>query len=304
MKREVKIGLFALAMLSCLYLGINYLKGKDFFSGDTTYYAHYDQTGGLQTSSPVLLRGVKVGSVTGIEIDPENSDKVHVTVGIKKRINIPVDSRLKLFSNGIMGGKAIELIPGTSDNMFERHAVIPSESESGLLEFASMSMESIIGEATRVMNSLEATSNSLNAIIADNAENIHGIVANLDETSRQFAEARIGKMLGDIGEFSAVLKNNSARFDNIIGNFDEISDALAGADLRGTVDSLGRSIDRLNTVLAGLSDGNGSAGMLLTDPALYDSLVAASGNLSALLADLQENPKKYVHFSLFGKKNK
>lgn len=302
--REIKIGLFALIMLVCLYFGINYLKGKEVFSGDRTYYALYDQTGGLQTSSPVLVRGVKVGSVTDIEIDP-SKNKVLVTVGIKKNVRIPVDSRLKLFSNDIMGSKAIELIQGESDGYFEKHAFIPSESESGLLESASVSLESVIGEATRMMNSLEATSNTINDILAENAENFKGTMSNLKSLSGQLEDADLGGMLLDVKEFTAMLENNSGRFDNIIGNLDEVSASLAESNLRGVVDSLGISISRLDDVLADLSDGEGSAGKLLSDPALYDSLVTASGNLSALLADLKENPRRYVRFSLFGggKKN-
>ncbi len=303
-KREVKIGLFALAMLLCLYLGINYLKGKDLFSGDKVYYALYDQTKGLQTSSPVLLRGVKIGSVTGIAIDSEHTDQVLVTVNIKKNVQIPTDSRLKLFSNGIMGSMAIELVPGTADSYLEKHAIIPSETGSGLLESASLSIEDIINEAKRLMNSLETTSNSLNGILSENAEDIKGTMHNVNEMTRQLAAGNLEKTLRDLSEFTGVLKNNSAKFDNIIGNFDEVSESLAEANIKGMADSLGTSISLLNTLLANLSEEEGTAGKLLGDPALYDSLVMASGNLSALLEDLKENPKRYVHFSLFGGGNK
>ncbi len=303
-RREVKIGLYALAMMLCLYLGINYLKGKEVFSGDRTYYALYDQTKGLQKSALVLLRGVKIGSVTDIAIDPKNPDKVLVTVNIKKDMKIPTDSRLKLFSNGILGSMALELIPGTADSRFEKNAIIPSETESGLLEFASLSLDDIIQEVKRLMISLEATSNSLNAILTDNADNIRGTLGNVNEMSRQLAAGNLEKTLRDLGEFSGMLKNNSAKLDGIIGNFDEISGSLAEADIKGVVDSLGMSVNHLNAVLANLAGDEGSAGKLLGDPALYDSLVTASGNLSALLADLKENPKRYINISVFGGRDK
>ncbi len=304
-KREVKIGLYALAMLLCLYLGINYLKGKDLFSGDRVYYALYDQTRGLQTSSPVLLRGVKIGSVTAISIDSDHPNQVLVTVNIKKNVKIPVDSRLKLTSGDLISGsRAIELIPGTADSYFEKHAVIPSETGNGLLESASLSLEDIISEVKRLMASLEATFNSLNGILTDNAENLKGTLGHINEITRQVAAGNLEKTLRDMSEFTGVLKSNAARFDNIIGNFDEVSGSLAEADIKGVVDSLGVSVNHLNAVLANISGGEGSAGKLLEDPALYDSLVNASGNLSALLADLKENPKRYVHFSLFGGKDK
>ncbi len=303
-KREVKIGLYALAMLLCLYFGINYLKGKDLFSGDKVYYALYDQTKGLQTSSPVLLRGVKVGSVTGITIDPKDHSQVLVTVNIKKSMKIPTDSRLKLFSNGIMGSMAIELLPGTADSYFEKHAVIPSETESGLLEFASLSLDDIISRFNSLSSSLETTSNTLNSILADNAENIKGTMDHINEVSGALAEGKLKQILLDLNEFTGTLKNNAAKFDNIIGNFDEVSDQLAEADIKRIVDGLDVSVGHLNTLLSSISSKEGSAGKLIGDPALYDSLVNASGNLSALLADLKENPKRYVHFSLFGGKDK
>ncbi len=118
-------------MLVCLYLGVNYLKGREIFSGDRFYYALFDQTNGLQTSAQVLLRGVKVGSVTDIYLDDEHPDKVVVKVGVKKSVDIPSDSHLVLFSNGLMGEKAIELVLGSSGSYFGRDVVIPSRSKEG-----------------------------------------------------------------------------------------------------------------------------------------------------------------------------
>lgn len=302
-RREVKIGLFALAMLLCLYLGVNYLKGKDVFSSDKTYYALFEQTKGLQTSAAVTLRGVKIGSVTGIGIDPEKVDNVVVTFSVKKNIRIPVDSRVRLVGE-LLGSNSLQLEFGQSGEFFESEAVIPSEEQSNILEYASLSLEEVVAEVKKVMNSLEATSNSLNGILEQSAENINGTLRNLNSTTRQLADARIGNMLRDIGEFSAVLKNNSGRFDNIIGNLDEVSSSLAEADIKGMADTLGMSIGHLHSILAGLADSEGTAGKLLNDTALYDSLTTAAGNLSLLLEDLQTNPKRYVHFSLFGRKEK
>lgn len=299
MKREVKIGLFAVAMLVCLYFGINYLKGKDFFSSDRTFYAMFDHTLGLQTSAPVVLRGVKVGSVTAIEIDPEASESVKVTMGIKRGISVPVDSRFKLFSDGLMGGKSIELVRGTAEGFFESGAVVPSENERGLLESTSSGIGDMVAQARELMVSLEATSNTLNGVLERSADSFAGIMTNVESVTGQISDARVGQMLGDIRAFTTMLRDNSERMESIVGNLDAVSSQMAEADLRGTIEGLGITVERLNSVLLAVESGEGTAGRLVRDPALYDSLTVATGRLSALLEDLKANPKRYVRFSVF-----
>ncbi|MDR0907725.1 MAG: MlaD family protein [Rikenellaceae bacterium] len=300
MKREVKIGIFAAVVLLCLYLGVNYLKGKDVFSGDRVYYTMLEQTGGLQTSAPVLLKGVKIGSVTGITIDPAHTDQVVVTVNIKKSFRIPTDSSLKMFTNGIMGGKAIEFVPGVADTYFERGAVIPSIAESGLLDVASTSIEDVIDEFKRLVNSLDATSVTINSVLQQNAESFKGTMDNINSTTRQLSEAGVGDMIAELGAFTHSLQQNAGRLDSIMANLDTVSGSLAGTDLGGTVAGLDESIASLNRVLADIESGEGTVGRLLDDPAMYDSLTSAAGSLNMLLEDLRANPKRYVHFSLFG----
>ncbi len=299
LQREIKIGLFALAMLVCLYLGVNYLKGKGVFSGDRSYYAQFDETMGLQTSAPVLLRGVKVGSVTDISIDPERSEVVVVKVGLKRKVTVPVDSRLKLFSNGIMGGKAIELVRGGATQNFEAGAVIPSETAGGMLENASTSIEDLAREAKALMTSLAATSAQIDTMLVRNTDALSGITTNIEDVTGQLADAKMGAMLEDVRRFTGMLAGSSARFEGIVGNLERVTGGLAEADIKGTIDTLGVSIHHLNAVLAKVSAGDGTLGKLMEDTALYDSLTAASSNLAALLADVKANPKRYVHISVF-----
>jgi phospholipid/cholesterol/gamma-HCH transport system substrate-binding protein len=302
LSRELKIGIFAIVMLVALYLGVNYLKGQQVFSGDRFYYALFEQTSGLQVSAPVLLRGVKVGSVTDIYLDEEHPDKVVVKLGIKKTVDIPSDSHLVLFANGLMGDKAIELVMGSSGSLFDRGVVIPSQIDAGLFESASTNIEELVAEAKGLMSSLTAASESLDRVLSQNADAFSGIMTNVETATRKFSEADIDRMIADLGSFTAMLRDNSARFDGIVGNLDSLSGELAAADLGGTIDKLDGSIAHLNTALAKLSEGDGTAAQLLDNPALYDSLTVATTNLAALLEDLKANPKRYVHFSLFGRK--
>ncbi|MDR2894220.1 MAG: MlaD family protein [Alistipes sp.] len=300
LSREMKIGIFAVVMIACLYLGVNYLKGMDVFGGDRPYYALFDRTNGLQTSAPVLLRGVKVGSVTDIYLDREHPDKVTVRVGIDGEVDIPSDSRLVLRAGGLMGDKVIELTPGTSTSHFERGAEIPSEIEGGLLDVASTNMESLMTEARALMSSLTAAAVSLENLMVQNTEAITGMMKNTESVTRDLAEARLGDMIRDMGVFTATLRENSTHIEGIVTNLDEVTGSLAQADLVGTVSELEAGVAGLNDVLTSLSEGEGTAAQLLNNPALYDSLTTATGNLAALLEDLQTNPRRYVHFSLFG----
>ena len=302
LSKEVKIGIFALTMIASLYLGINYLKGRAVFSGDRFYYALYDQTSGLQTSAPVLLRGVKVGSVTDIYLDGQHHpDKVVVKVGVKKNIDIPSDSRLVLFANGLMGDKAIELVAGSSESYFDRGVIIPSEIAAGLFESASTNIEDIVAEAKGLMGSLTAASESLNNLLSQNTDALSGILGNVENVTSQLAGARVDGMIGDLGVFTTMLRDNAGGFDGMVDNMEKVTGQLAEANLGGTVTELEAGIANLNGALAKLSEGDGTAARLLDDPALYDSLTVATGNLAALLEDLQANPKRYVHFSLFGR---
>ena len=114
MKREVKIGIFAVAMIGVAWAGIRFLKGFDIFSRNVEYYAAYDQINGVQNASPIMMKGVKIGSVTRLSFDPARSDKVVLQFTIKRQYHIPSDSEAKIFSNGLMGAKAIEITYGTA----------------------------------------------------------------------------------------------------------------------------------------------------------------------------------------------
>ncbi|MEI3553521.1 MAG: MlaD family protein [Alistipes senegalensis] len=124
MKREAKIGIFAVAMLIAAWAGIRFLKGFDIFSRNSVYYAAYDQINGVQTASPIMMKGVKIGTVTGISFDPGRSDNVVLQLTVKRQYRIPTDSEAKIFSNSLMGSKAIEITYGSAHTYLEkgRHA--------------------------------------------------------------------------------------------------------------------------------------------------------------------------------------
>lgn len=304
MRKEFKIGIFAVVILAVAYWGINFLKGRDLFNRSNTYYAYYDDVGGIQMSSPVIIKGVNAGMVTGIKYRPDLGGDVEIMFDVRSEYDIPVNSVAKLFSNGIMGGKAIEIELGDAADCLPEGATIRSVSESGLLDMASGDVGQLIRKLDRVAGSLDVTLTSINAILDDNSGRIAGLFDGLSRGAEAIGDKgeAIGAIIDDVNAVTGALAANAGQIDTAMVNLRTVSDELAAADLAATVEGLNDALTQLNGVLAMANSRDGSLGLLLNDTALYDSLASASSNLSALLADLKQNPKRYVHFSLFGRK--
>ncbi len=310
MKREFKIGLFAVLVLAGLYWGINFLKGRDIFRRNMDYYAWYDNVSGIQLSSPVVIKGVKVGNVSGIQYDPSVSDMVRLTLSIKSAYRLPSNSVARIFINGLMGGKAIEIDLGDDRTYLEDGAVIKSETDVNFLETASSDMEAIKQKASALVNQLTETLTGINSILAQNSGELNRTMHNLSSITGNINEvlaaekAELKEIISNVEEITAAFGRNSARIDSTLVNVDRFTSQLAAADVGAAVEKLDGVLYGLNEIVGRLESGEGTAGLLLNDRALYDSLTCAAGNLSLLLEDLRENPGDYVHFSLFGRRNK
>ena len=309
MKREVKIGVFALLMLVALYAMFNYFKGQNIFSSTNDYYVVYENVSGLEVSSPVDIKGMQVGVVTDVQLDTE-SDGVRVTMQVKKAYPIPVDSRARLYSTSIMGGKGICLELGTSSEVFEADAEIPASVEADMLGSITSQVGGLVDGLQTTLGKVNGTLDGVNGVIADNSATIKDAVANVDDIT-----ANVNKLLADKGDeirsivdglnsLADNLKNNSEKIDGIIASVDNIADSLQSADLRGVVDNLSTTLSELSVTLANVNQGDGTVSKAINDPELYNSLVSAVDNLSVLLADLKENPKKYINVTVFGRKEK
>ncbi len=303
MKREVKIGIFAVVILLSAWAGIRFLSGLDLFSRTRIYYASYDNVSGVQMATPIYIRGVKVGTVTNIHFDPEKGDDVVLSLSVRRQYNIPTDSEAKLFSDGIMGGKAVELLLGTSGEFLKSGDEITTVQEADLMAVAGGELQSLSAKITSLADDLSQTLNGINTLIKDNTESITGTMSHLNSISGNLDSVLTSEReslrtaIESIRKFSSALGENSAQIDSMLTGLGRFSTELSESHL---AESLSKSVEELNTLLEGLNSGDGSMGKLLGDEALYDSLAEASRNLSLLLADLKENPMRYVHFSMFG----
>ncbi len=303
MKREVKVGVFAVAVLLAAWFGARFLKGSELFSNNYKYYAYYDQVGGIQTASHVMIYGVKVGSVTKVTLDEDPSKGVELELSIDRRYRIPADSKAKIFSNGVMGGKAVDIVMGSSPEYVDDGGTLASEVGVDIIDMAGSELEFFKEKITEVVGSLTTTLDGINSLLEENSANLNSIVANVDGITASTDEilrdqkTHLKEAIASLNLFAQSLGDNTEHIDSIMGNLDAFSAQLAEADLVSEVES---TVEHLNAVLAAADAETGTVGKLLNDAELYDNLSAASDNLSLLLADLKANPKRYVHFSLFG----
>ncbi len=290
MKKEVKIGMFAVAMILCAWGG----------SRNVDYYAVYDQVNGVQGASPVMMRGVKVGTVSEILFDPARSARVVLRLTVRRQYPIPADSEAKIVSSSLMGSKAIEIVLGESSEPLEKGDTIRSGYSRDMMDTALTELDFFKEKVSRLTEELSRTLTGVSTLVEDNASNIGGLTAHLNSIAGNLDEILSAEKSGlrsaidGLSEFSQTLGGNAGRVDTLMGNLTRFSDNLAEADLKA-------GIDRLNGILDRIEGGEGTVGRLMNDAELYENLQQASENLSVLLADLKENPKRYVHFSLFGR---
>ena len=298
MKKEVKIGIYALLIFLGSWAGIRFLSGADIFGRNNVFYAYYDDASGLQNASSVVIRGVKVGQVSSVAISPEDPTKVQVTLAVSKDYTIPVDSKAKIFSAGLMGGQAVEIVLGKESALLEPGATITSAVEVGMFDALSSEFGDIKEKLVVMMDNINTTLTTLNTLVDSNNANISSAISNLNGI---LADLEKSQIVSNLDSFTGTLKNNGEKIDSIVSSVNNLATTL---DEQQMGQKLAAAVDNLSTLLAKFNSAEGTVGSLLNDKELYANLTQASENLSALLGDLKENPKRYVHFSLFGGESK
>ena len=303
MKREVKVGIFAVAVLLVGWGVVRYLKGAEIFGNSNIYYAYYQQVGGIQPASHVMINGVKVGSVMEVTLNEDPSKGVELKLAVNKQYRLPVNSVAKIFNDGIMGGKAVEIVYGNATEYLPNKATIDTDVAVDLFTLAGDELGGMMTKVGLVIDNLTQTLNGINTLMAENTEHISGIVSNVDGITGNVnamllkERAHLEQAIASLTTFSKNLGDHSENVGNIIDNMNDFSAELAEANIVTTIEN---TVGELNKMLVAVNDNTGSVGKLLKDPHLYDNLTAASDNLSALLEDLKANPHRYINISVFG----
>lgn len=294
--REIKVGAFAILCVFLLFFGFNYLKGVNIFSSIHAYHGVYTDIHGLETQAPVYIKGYKVGQVDNIAYDFTRDSAFTVDISIKRNINLPVGTRMALVSDGIMGGMAVELVlPVGQTDMLASGATLPTAYTPGLLD----------GLQESVIKPLGNTLASLDTVIAQ-------LKSQLDNDHIEHILASADGAVADLQTTSASLKrlmNNQvpsivSKADTAMTDLQQVVADVRAADLKSTVASVDTAIANVNLLLTDVRSKEGTIGMLINDKALYSHIDSAILSVDSLLVDLKANPKRYVHFSLFGAKEK
>ena len=294
--REVKVGLMAVAAIFVLYFGLNFLKGRDIFSSTSNYYAVYENIGGLVPSSPVYVKGFKVGQVEEVKYDFSKEKSFVIKISVSKDIKLPKGTKIELYDEGIMGGKAIQLIyaPITlSEAMFVPGDTIESQIGNGL-------MAQLTGDLMPEIQSISTQTDSLIRSVRTLVESkdLNKSLASIERTTADLAvsSSQLKKMMNnDVPHILGDVNTLTSDFKVISGNLKKIDYAATFASIDHTIANLSLITDKMNS-------SEGTIGLLLNNKELYINLSNTSASADKLLIDLQKNPKRYVQFSLFGGK--
>lgn len=311
-KNETKVGILASFAIALLIIGYNFLKGNSIFSNETTLYARYTKVDGLTVSKPVLINGFQIGRVSKLSLQKDGSIMAQFTINGK--YDIPENSIAKLEGTDLLGSKAIVMSLGDSKKMAEDGFVLNANVEKGLMEHVQpiqKKAELIIGKMDSILSSVNSILNpQLQKNVDKSFSSIAGTLASLEKTSTKVdalvgsESNRIDAILKNVEGITANLNNNNQKITNILANINTVTDKFAAANFKQTLDNANNAIADLQGIITNMKNGKGSLGLLLNDTKMYDNLNNASKNLDALMIDLKANPKRYVHFSVFGGGNK
>lgn len=294
---EIKIALVAIVGILVLFFGLNFLKGMSLFSTDATYYVAFKDISGLSSSNPIYADGYKVGVVKSIQYNYAKKGDVLVQIDINPDLRIPKGSSAEIESD-LMGNVKMNLL--LANNPRERvnsgDTIIGSKN-SGMLG----NVAKLLPTVQQMLPKLDSILSSVNTLLADPAlahslHNIEGITANLNTTSQQLNTL----VAGVNRQVPGLLR----RADGVMVNANTFTGNLAQVDIAGTMAHVNQTIAQLNAFSQQLNSKEGSLGLLMHDPALYNNLNKTMVSVDSLLINVRQHPKRYVHFSLFGRKDK
>jgi phospholipid/cholesterol/gamma-HCH transport system substrate-binding protein len=307
---EVKVGIVAFLTILVFIWLYNFLKGKEYFKRTAYYYSIYDKIGGLAESSPVEINGFKVGVVQSIELLNPERDKLLVTFSVGKDFRLPINTVAEIVPVSLIAGMKVQFVFGDGPGTYSYGDTIPGRFPESLIARLETELLPVKERITELINSIDSVVSSINDIMDPGfKKNLNGIVDNLNSTTESFdriivsKETELKTSLDNLTRFSQMLSDNSSNMSSTFSNLEAISDTLAAADIYNTVLNLKSGLEKTALLLENLNEGKGSAGQLLTNDSLYANLTNSLESLNELLKDMKANPKRYVHFSIFGKKN-
>ena len=301
---EFKVGLLAVISILLFIFGYNYLKGNNLLKNSRTFYAVYDNVEGLSKSSPVTINGLQIGSITDINF-LDKTGKLVVSMNINNDFVFSSNSVAKIYGGNLIGSKSMAIEPVyQQDNIAKSGDTLPGKIDPGLLELVNNRLTPLQSRVETAVTDVDTLITSVNKILNPKTQksiqesfiNINSTLNSLKNTSQE------------INELVANNHNNiNKSFENIYKtteNLQQVSDSVAQIDVTKMSQDLEKSIANIKEVTKKIENSDGTLGKLIHDDQLYKNLEGASNEMQELLNDIKTNPKRYVHFSVFGKKNR
>ncbi len=305
MSRELKTGFIAVVVIALFIWGYNFLKGENIFAKNTRhFFVEYDNIQGLKKSSSITINGLQVGSVVGImfNTDPDKKGKLVVELLVENEFEFSKKSIAKIYSASLMGGQSLAIIPSYDGDLAVSGDYLVGEVESDIFSTVGEKLNPLQAKLESVIVSADSLLLGLNQTLTiESRKSLNRSIKGLE-----FTIGDVRKTLGSVNQLldssKVGIKNT---FDNtrvITENFMKLSDTLVNANIGQTIKKAQKSLDYINNLMAGIERGEGSFGKFVKDETMYDNLTRMSQEMEELIREMKLNPKRFVHFSLFGKK--
>lgn len=295
--KEIKIALVAIVGIWIMYFGINFLKGMNLFSTNNAYYMTFDDIQGLGASTPIYADGYKVGIVDGLEYDYKENGPIKVKVDIIKDLRIPQGSKAEIVKD-LMGNLQVNLLLANNPReRVEPGGIIPGAVNGGMMDKAA----NLVPVVEKMLPKLDSILTSVNALLADPAlaaslHNVETITSNLTVSTRELNTLMAG--------LNKQVPGMVRKANGVLDNTNRLTANLASLDVQGTLNKVNQTLESAHQFTEKLNSNQGSLGLLMNDTKLYDNLTSTMSHADSLVIDLKAHPKRYVHFSVFGRKDK
>lgn len=295
LSREVKIGIVVIIAIGMLYFGLNYLKGINIFQPTSYFYAQYERVDGIVPTTPVMINGYQVGHVSEIVFDYTKEAPITLLITVDNKLVVPQGTVAEVYDTGLMGDKAIQLKLGKSKELMQPGDTLKTSVQGGLMGAVT---EALIEPIKAMIPQLDSTLNAVKNIVQ--SQQIQAIMTNTANATQslQNASARLDAMM--VNDIQVAIKD----IRNIAANFSTVSNEISAVQWDSTLQNVESIVANLEKVTNQVKSTDNSLGALLNDKELYQNLDSTVQSANALLIDLKENPKRYVHFSVFGSKDK
>lgn len=304
--KEYKVGLLAVIAIVLLYFGVKFLNGSDFLSSTNTYYAEYAAIDGLTVSNQVLINGLSVGRVSDIIIMQNHDNKLLVAMDIEDDIILGDSTVALLFDSDLLGSKAISLTVGELSNPKNDGDTLIGVIDKGFTE-------AIQQTAMPVIDNIDSAFTNINILLANinsNSESINNIFSKLDSAASEFQQIasenrrNLSGIMSDMNKLTTALSDTEKGIEPFLAKMNNLADSLNDLQLKQTVAQANEAMANLKDITQKINEGNGSLGKLINNDSLYNNFNNAARDLDRLLIDIRENPNRYIHFSVFGRKDK